>query len=230
MGSGKLMSGLSIAYSRVSRWVNMHRRTLGLLTLALSISSAIEYVRFALFGTRISWEVTLVFAPVIEDALKLGLVLYFLCMLTLANLSSDAAPRPKFIQATRIMFILCPMIAGCIVALFEPLSLNRFLSHMASVGLGFATCLLAWRRWKLVGGFLFGLAVGALVHSFLNTAYYWPVSPTGRYQFVAALVLLISAIWILRRASRQEPASDMVSELFPSGTKSKHTSDSSANS
>src|SRR2546422_869265 len=98
MDSGKLMTGLSIAYSLVLRWVYMHRRTLGLLTLALSISSAIEYVRFALFGTRISWEVTLVFAPIIEDALKLGLVLYFLCMLTLANRSWDAASRPKLIQ------------------------------------------------------------------------------------------------------------------------------------
>jgi len=71
---------------------------------------------------------------------------------------------------------------------------------------------------------LAGLAIGALVHSFLNTAYYWPLSPTGRYQFAAALGLLAAAVWILSYAARQEPASDIASEFFPPGMQSADAS------
>ena len=208
----------SAAYTILSRWVSQHRRILALTLVAFAISYAFERVRFALFGPRISWEVTLLLAPFQEDSLKLGLVLYFLSMATLVTGILGPAHGSKTNRATRVMLVLFPLFAGGILALFEPPLLNRFLGHTASVGLGFAVCLFSWRRWKTLGGFVAGLGSGALVHSFLNTAYYWPVAPTGGYQFAAALGLLVASIWILRHAARQEPASDVAREFFPSRT------------
>jgi len=122
------------------------------------------------------------------------------------------------------MLVLYPLLAGCILALLEPLHVNRFLGHMASAGLGFASCLFAWSRWKPIGGVALGLVIGALVHSFLNTAYYWPLSSKGPYQFYAALGLLTLGIWILWRAARKEPASEIASELFPSAMQERSVS------
>ena len=212
---GKVMTGLAFGCSVLSMWVSQHRRILGLTLAAFAISFAVESVRFALFGTRISWEVTLVFAPVYEDCLKLGLVFYFLGMATLVTGALGSARRPETFRATRVTLVLYPMIAGGVLALFEPASLNRALGHTASVGLGFGVCLVAWRRRNPFTGFLFGLTVAALVHSFLNTAYYWPLVPTGGYQLMAALGLLVVAIWILSRTARKEPASEFAREFFP---------------
>jgi len=113
--------------------------------------------------------------------------------------------------------VLLPLVAGCIFALVEPPAVTRFLAHMASTGLAFAVCLRAWRRWSPLTGLLLGLVAGALVHFFMNTAYYWPLSPRGGYQFMAALVLLAVAVSVLWYASRREPASDVASEFFPRG-------------
>ncbi len=213
--SAEIMRSLVAGYSVLSQWVSQHRCILGLTLSAIAISYAVERARYALFGSRISWEITLVFAPVHEDALKLGLVFYFLAMATLVTGALGPAHRQGATRATRALLVISPMIAGGVLALFEPPSLNRLLGHTASVGLGFGGCLFAWRRSKTLSGFFVGLAIATSVHSFLNTAYYWPLLPTGRYQFAAALALLTTGVWILSRAARQEPASDIATELFP---------------
>ena len=94
-------------------------------------------------------------------------------------------------------------------------NLTRFLSHVASTGLAFATYLAAWRRCKPLCGLMVELTVGALIHSFVNTAYYWPVSPTGVYQLVAALALFIAAVGALHHLASQEPLSARISGVFP---------------
>ena len=114
------------------------------------------------------------------------------------------------------MIVVSPLFAGSVfVLLLEPPHVTRFLSHVASTGLAFATYLAAWRRCKPLCGLMVELTVGALIHSFVNTAYYWPVSPTGVYQLVAALALFIAAVGALHHLASQEPLSARISGVFP---------------
>jgi len=209
------MIRLSDARSYLTRWFKQHLRTLRLIVAAISIGLLIFIVRLSLFGDRITWQVTLIFAPFSEDALKLGITLILLVVTFPRMKSVGGAGRQDLIRRTRIALVLLPLVTGCIFALVEPPAVTGFLFHMASTGLAFAVCLYAWRRWSPLTGLLLGLVVGALVHFFMNTAYYWPLSPRGLYQFAAALVLLIAAVLALWCTSRQEPASDVASEFFP---------------
>jgi hypothetical protein len=219
----KRMIHLSDASSVRTRKGKQHGRASNLAFAAVVISTSIVLLRFALFGEVIAWQVALVLAPVSEDAVKLFLTLFLLIISALAMRSSKTARPSHLISLTRFLFVSMPLVAGCLFTLLvEPHGVNRYLGHMASAGLGFAVCLFAWRRCKPLTGLLLGLAVGASVHSFLNTAQYWPLSPQGTYQSVAALVLLIAAVLALWCTSRQEPASDVASEFFPRGASTRH--------
>jgi len=72
------MIHLSNARSYLSRWFKQHLRTLRLIVAAISIGLLIFMIRLSLFGDRITWQVTLIFAPFSEDALKLGITLILL--------------------------------------------------------------------------------------------------------------------------------------------------------
>jgi hypothetical protein len=211
----KRMIRLSDARSVRNRKGKQHGRAPNSAIAAAVIFISIFSLRFALFGEVITWQTALVLAPVSEDALKLFFTLLLLIFSALAMRSSNATRRQLLISLTRFLFVSMPLAAGCLFTLLvEPHGVNRYLGHMASAGLGFAVCLFAWRRCRPLTGLLLGLAVGASVHSFLNTAQYWPLPPQGTYQSAAALVLLIAAVLALWCTSRQEPASDVASEFF----------------
>ncbi len=206
-------------------WSKRHWHMLGLSLVALTTFYAVDYARFTLFGANLSWEVTLVFAPISEEGWKLGLVLLLLVGLnTLSSGVSDGAVKPGVVRRTRLMMMSMPLTVGCLFAALEEVGyfgeptgsvVYRFFTHMATVALGFAACLHAWRRWTPLSGLLTGLGVGASIHAFGNSAYYWPVSQTGLFQFEAMLVVFTVTVYVLWITTKKEPASSMAKELMP---------------
>src|SRR6266571_2045683 len=123
--------------SRFSRWFEQHARTLRLNAAAWSFGILVFAARFALFGESINWRVTLILAPFSEDALKLGITLFFLLVVSSPIKPSRPARKRDAIVHSRNALVFLPLLSGTCFALTEPLALNRFLAHMASAGLAF---------------------------------------------------------------------------------------------